>query len=176
MGQPYIGEIRIFAGNFNPLGWAMCDSSEPQAISENESLFVLIGTTYGGDGEETYCLPNLASRVPMHQGTGPDGVNYVIGEMSGTEQETLTTAQIPNHTHTELASTAPGTSQDPTGRVLAQATSSQPNLLMYGTDSVATMSNQAIGPAGGNQPHENTQPYLCLNFILSLFGIYPTPT
>jgi microcystin-dependent protein len=175
MGQPYIGEIRMFAGNFAPVGWSFC-SGQLLPISENGALFTLIGTTYGGDGEETFALPNLQSRVPLHMGTGPDGTNYQIGEMAGTEQETLTTQQIPNHSHVELASNSAATSQDPTGRVLALPNSAQPNLLFWGSDSFAAMNSQAIQPAGGSQPHENCQPFLCVNFIISMFGVFPSQT
>jgi microcystin-dependent protein len=175
MGQPYVGEIRLFAGNFAPNGWMFCEGAT-LPISENDVLFQLIGTTYGGDGQETFNLPNLASRVPIHMGTGPDGTTYQIGEMAGTEQETLTTQQIPNHNHPAIATNSQGTSQSPTGNVLATPTTAQPNVVMYGSDSVAQMNNQAIGPAGGSQPHENTQPFLCINFIISLFGIFPSQT
>jgi microcystin-dependent protein len=175
MGQPYVGEIRMFAGNFPPNGWMLCEGA-PLPISENDVLFQLIGTTYGGDGEETFNLPNLASRIPIHMGTGPDGTTYQLGEMAGTEQETLTIQQIPNHNHPAQASTSQGTSQSPAGAVLAQVTTSQAGTLMYGSDSVAAMNNQSIGPAGGSQPHENTQPFLCINFIISLFGIFPSQT
>jgi len=175
MGQPYVGEIRMFAGNFPPVGWMFCEGAT-LPISENEVLFQLIGTTYGGDGESTFNLPNLASRSPLHMGTGPDGTTYQIGESAGTEQETLTTQQIPNHSHPEVAANVAGTDQVPTGKVLAQATSTQQNLLFYGTDSVAAMNNQAIQPAGGSQPHDNMQPYLCINFIISLFGVFPSQT
>ncbi len=107
MPEPYIGEIRMFAGNFAPVGWMFCEG-QTLPISENDALFTLIGTTYGGDGQETFNLPNLASRVPIHMGTGPDGTTYQIGEMAGTEQETLTTQQIPIHNHQLMASTGPG--------------------------------------------------------------------
>jgi microcystin-dependent protein len=175
MGQPYVGEIRMFAGNFPPNGWMFCEGA-PLAISENDVLFQLIGTTYGGDGEETFNLPNLASRVPMHMGTGPDGTTYQIGEMAGTEQETLSIQQIPNHTHPEVVAQVAATSQSPAGKVLAEPQSAQPGFVFWGSDSVAAMNAQAIQPAGGSQPHENTQPFLCINFIISLFGIYPSPT
>ena len=175
MGQPYIGEIRMFAGNFAPVGWAFCNG-QAMPISENDALFTLISTTYGGDGQETFNLPNLQSRVPMHMGTGPSGTTYQIGEMAGTEQETLSVQQIPSHSHVELASNSQATSQDPTGRVLALPNSSQPNLIFWGSDSVATMNPQAIQVTGGSQPHENTQPFLCINFIISLYGIFPTQT
>src|SRR5687767_6533995 len=121
MAQPFVGEIRIFAGNFAPNGWMFCEG-QTLPISENETLFGLIGTTYGGDGEETFNLPNLASRVPIHQGTGPDGTTYQIGEMAGTEQETLTAQQIPNHSHPMAASTAVAQNPEATAHVLAQST------------------------------------------------------
>lgn len=175
MGQLYVGEIRMFAGNFAPNGWMFCEGAT-LPISENEMLFNLIGTTYGGDGQSTFNLPNLASRVPIHMGTGPSGTTYQLAEAAGTEQETLTVQQIPSHTHPEVAANVTGTDQIPTGKVLAQAVSSQPNLLFYGSDSVAQMNNQAIQPAGGSQPHENTQPFLCINFIISLFGVFPSQT
>src|SRR3954470_18788797 len=118
MAQPYVGEIRMFAGNFPPSGWMFCEGA-PLPISENDVLFQLIGTTYGGDGEQTFNLPNLASRVPIHMGTGPDGTTYQIGEMAGTEQETLSIQQIPIHNHPALATNSAGVSQNPSGAVLA---------------------------------------------------------
>jgi microcystin-dependent protein len=175
MGQPYVGEIRMFAGNFAPNGWMFCEGA-PLPISQYDVLFQLIGTTYGGDGEETFNLPNLASRVPIHQGTGPDGTTYQMGEMAGTEQETLSVQQIPVHNHPAQATNSQGTSQNPSGAVLASPTTAQPNTILYGNDSVAQMNNTAISAAGGNQPHENTQPFLCINFIISLFGIFPSQT
>jgi microcystin-dependent protein len=173
MAQPYVGEIRMFAGNFAPNGWMFCEG-QTLPISENEVLFQLIGTTYGGDGEETFNLPNLASRVPIHMGTGPDGTTYQLGEMAGTEQETLTVQQIPNHTHPLTGSTAPGNDPPPLGNVLAATPG---GIFLYYEGSVdANMNAQAITPAGGSQPHENTQPFLCINFIISLFGIFPSQT
>ena len=174
MGQPYVGEIRMFAGNFNPNGWMLCQG-QTLPIAENEVLFQLIGTTYGGDGEETFNLPNLSSRVPLHMGTNA-GITYQLGEMAGTEQETLTVNQIPSHTHPELVANVPATDQAPTGKILALPTSTQPNLIFWGSDSVVAMNSNAIQPAGGSQPHENMQPFLCLNFIISLFGRFPSQT
>jgi microcystin-dependent protein len=175
MAQPYIGEIRMFAGNFPPNGWMFCEGQQ-LAIAENDALFTLIGTTYGGDGQETFNLPNLASRVPIHMGTGPDGTTYQIGEMAGTEQETLTVQQIPAHNHSPLGTSALASQPLPTGGVLAPPNSSKAGILQYGSDSVVPMNAQSITPAGGSQPHENTQPFLCINFIISLFGIFPTQT
>jgi microcystin-dependent protein len=169
---PFVGEIRMFAGNFAPNGWMFCEG-QPLPISENEVLFQLIGTTYGGDGEETFNLPNLASRVPIHMGTGPSGTTYQIGEMAGTEQETLTTQQIPVHNHPYLASNNAGTQVSPNGNVMCAS----PTIDYYVVDTpTAAMNAAAVQPVGGSQPHENTQPFLCINFIISLFGVFPSQT
>jgi microcystin-dependent protein len=169
---PYVGEIRMFAGNFAPNGWMFCEG-QTLPISENEVLFQLIGTTYGGDGEETFNLPNLASRVPIHMGTGPDGTTYQLGEMAGTEQETLTTQQIPSHNHAYLASTNSGTQIDSNGNVMCAS----PTVDYWVVDTpTAPLAASALGPVGGSQPHENTQPFLCINFIISLFGVFPSQT
>jgi microcystin-dependent protein len=169
----YVGEIRMFAGNFAPNGWMFCEG-QTLPISENDVLFQLIGTTYGGDGEETFNLPNLASRVPIHMGTGPSGITYQIGEMAGTESETLSVQQIPNHTHPLTARQGNGDSTNPAGKVLAAAASSM-QALIVDTPSVP-MSPQMVTPAGGSQPHENCQPFVCINYIISLFGIFPSQT
>lgn len=162
----------MFAGNFAPNGWMFCEG-QPLPISENEVLFQLIGTTYGGDGEETFNLPNLASRVPVHMGTGPSGTTYQIGEMAGTEQETLTTQQIPNHTHPLVVSTAGGNLNAPGGNVTGESAA----VKIYIDDTpTAAMNAAAVTPTGGSQPHENTQPFLCINFIISLFGVFPSQT
>ena len=162
----------MFAGNFAPAGWMFCEGA-PLAISENEVLFQLIGTTYGGDGESTFNLPNLASRVPIHMGTGPDGTTYQIGEMAGTESETLTTQQIPSHTHPYTVTNDTTVGTNPTGLVLGQST--QAKLYIDDVPNVNT-APQSIGAAGGSQPHENCQPFLCINFIISLFGRFPSQT
>lgn len=169
---PYVGEIRMFAGNFAPNGWMFCEG-QTLPIAENEVLFQLIGTTYGGDGEETFNLPNLASRVPIHMGTGPDGTTYQIGEMAGTEQETLTTQQIPVHTHTFVASTSVASISTPVGNLLGEQGTI--NLFLVDAPNQA-MNASSVTPAGGSQPHENTQPFLCINFIISLFGVFPSQT
>lgn len=173
MAQPYVGEIRLFAGNFPPNGWLFCEG-QTLPIAENEVLFQLIGTTYGGDGEETFNLPNLASRVPIHMGTGPDGTTYQIGEMAGVEQVTLTSQQIPNHTHAMLASTVTGTQPSPVGGLLA--TTGGGISLYYEGAVDSNLNSQTVIPEGGSQPHENTQPFLCINHIISLFGVFPSPT
>ena len=172
MGTPYVGEIRMFGGNFAPAGWAFCNG-QLLPISENETLFQLIGTTYGGDGQTTFALPDLRGRLPLHQGTGPTGITYIIGETGGAEQVTLTPNQIPVHSHALLASADPANSPNPGAHLLSEPLSTTP----YIQDTPGTaLSPQAIVPAGGSQPHDNRQPYLCVNFIISLFGIFPSPT
>jgi microcystin-dependent protein len=172
MAQPFVGEIRMFAGNFPPAGWLFCDG-QLLPISENEVLFQLIGTTYGGDGESTFALPNLQSRIPIHMGTGPDGITYQIAEMAGVESVTLTTQQI--HTHAQLCSSGAGAKvADP-----VNAVASTTDLSQYSTaGALVSMGNPAMlsDIAGGSQPHENVMPFLCVNYIISLFGIFPSQT
>jgi microcystin-dependent protein len=163
----------MFAGNFEPAGWMFCDG-RLLPISENEVLFQLIGTTYGGDGEETFALPNLQGRLPIHQGSG-GGSTYQMGEMAGVESVTLTTQQIPNHTHSLLATSVLASSPDPGGNVLAQSRTAAVDL--YLEDSPTTpLAPTSITAVGGSQPHENMHPYLCINYIISLFGIFPSQT
>jgi microcystin-dependent protein len=169
MPEPYIGEIRMFGGNFAPAGWAMCDGQQ-LPISENDALFTLIGTTYGGDGQETFNLPNLQSRVPMHVGNG-----LVLAEAAGTETVTLTTQQIPIHTHAMLCAGTIATSSAPQDNVLAGTQAA--TLTPYGSDNPpVNLSPNSVSPVGGSQPHENMQPYLCITFIISLYGIFPQQT
>ena len=172
MGEPYVGEIRMFAGNFAPNGWMFCEG-QTLPISENETLFNLIGTTYGGDGQETFMLPNLQSRVPIHMGTGPSGTTYQLAEASGVEQVTLTSQQIPGHTHPFTATTTGGSINTPGGNCVAESAAVK---IFLSDVAAGTMSTSAISPAGGSQPHENCQPFLCINFIISLFGVFPTQT
>ncbi|HEX8401113.1 MAG TPA: tail fiber protein [Allosphingosinicella sp.] len=176
MAQPYVGEIRMFAGNFAPAGWLFC-AGQTLPISENDVLFQLIGTTYGGDGEVTFNLPNLQSRIPIHRGNGPDGVIYPIGEAAGVESVTLTTQQIPAHNHPLLVSNAAGTLA-PGNSILTVPSGSQGGLRTYNNVATpnVTLHPQSVGPVGGSQPHDNMQPYLCVNFIISLFGLFPSPT
>jgi microcystin-dependent protein len=172
MPEPYVGEIRMFAGNFAPAGWMLCQG-QTLPISENEILFQLIGTTYGGDGESTFNLPNLASRVPIHMGTGADSVTYQIGEAAGTESVTLTTQQIPIHTHAMLATADIGGATTPLSNILAQSNT----IKAYAAASpTLAMAASSVGPQGGSQPHENCQPFLVINFIISLFGRFPSQT
>lgn len=177
MAQPYVGELRIFAGNFAPAGWQFCDGSL-LPISENEVLFQLIGTTYGGDGQETFAVPDLRGRVPIHMGTSTLGTTYVIGEQGGVEQVGLTPNQIPSHSHPAVA-TATGQTLSPQGAFFATVTSTQAGANAYApaaTTPTVAMVPASISQAGGNQPHENMQPTLFVNYIISLFGIFPSPT
>jgi len=171
MSNPFVGEIRMFGGSFAPVGWALCQG-QTIPIAENDTLFTLIGTTYGGDGQETFNLPDLQGRAPVHMGQGP-GISqtYTIGEQAGVESVTLTTQTIPIHTHALLASTNTALDNSPTNNVLAAGISTK----MY-TEDVANqpMNGNAITPVGGSQPHENMQPFLVITFIISLFGIFPT--
>jgi microcystin-dependent protein len=175
MSQPYVGEIRMFGGNFAPAGWMFCDG-QTLPISENDTLFNLIGTTYGGDGQETFNLPNLQSRVPLHAGTGPGGITYQLGEAAGVESVTLTVNQIPNHTH-PLAVTNNGQVLAPTtSTIIATPTGGPQGAKTFVAAAADTqLSNTSILPTGGSQPHDNMQQYLVINFIISLFGIYPSP-
>jgi len=167
MAQPYVGEIRIFAGNFAPAGWMFCEG-QLLPISENETLFQLIGTTYGGDGESTFALPDLRGRIPIHQGNG-----FILAETGGAEEITLTVNQISAHAHPLLASASAGQQSSPSNLVLAAVTGSD---IYSGDTPLANMSPLAVSSVGGSQPHTNFQPYLCVNFIISLFGIFPSPT
>ena len=171
MSSPYIGEIRMFGGSFAPAGWAFC-SGQLLPISENDTLFNLIGTTYGGDGQETFALPDLQGRVPLHAGQGPGiSQNYQLGEKAGVETVTLSTAQLPSHTHSMLASTDNGTTPNPKDNILATTQTTTPYIALPAT---TPLTSQSILPIGGSQPHENMQPYLVVSFIISLFGIFPS--
>jgi microcystin-dependent protein len=159
----------MFAGSFAPAGWMFC-SGQLIPISENDSLFVVIGTQFGGDGQSTFALPNLQSRVPMHQGTLGAQTN-TIGEAAGTESVTLTIQQIPVHTHALLASDTISNTQTPGGNVGARGSGQ----IYTSNESLTSMSTQSVSPIGGSQPHENVQPYLAISFIISLFGVFPPP-
>lgn len=167
MAQPYVGEIRMFAGNFAPAGWMFCEG-QLLPISENETLFQLVGTTYGGDGQSTFALPDLRGRLPIHMGNG-----FILAETGGTEEITLTVSQIPAHSHPLLASTSSGTLATPINNLLAESVSINPYIQDQAN---SNMNAAAVSAVGGSQPHTNFQPYLCINFIISLFGIFPSPT
>ena len=169
MGEPYIGEIRMFAGNFAPAGWAFC-AGQLMPISENDTLFTLIGTTYGGDGQETFGLPDLQGRVPVHQGQG-----FLPGQMGGTESVTLTVNQIPQHNHAVLATNDTATTTAPANQLLAASTGA--TVSPYGTDQPqSAIQPQSVSMAGNSQPHDNVQPFQCINYIISLFGTFPQQT
>lgn len=173
MAQPYVGEIRMFAGNFAPAGWMFCNG-QLLAISENQTLFQLIGTTYGGDGETTFALPNLQSRIPLHMGSF-GGQTFQLAESAGTETVTLSTQQIPTHTHPLLCAASGGIPNSNPKLGFWAAT----DQMQYSTAAgAAAMGNPAIhsDPAGGSQPHDNLMPFLCVNFIISLNGIFPSQT
>jgi microcystin-dependent protein len=170
MAQPYVGEIRMFGGNFAPAGWMFCDG-QLLPISENDTLFNLIGTTYGGDGQSTFALPDLRGRLPMHWGTGPGGITYQLAETGGVEEVTLTTNQIPIHNHAFLGSKDTANQSSPVGFVPA---ASNVVSIYAGSPPSSNMANQMLQADGGSQPHTNFQPYLCINFIISLFGIFPS--
>jgi microcystin-dependent protein len=166
-GEPFVGEIRMFGGNFAINGWAFCNG-QLLPIGEYEALFGLIGTTYGGDGENTFALPNLQGRMPLHQGT--KGGTFVIGQSGGEETVTLVTTQIPVHSHVPLGSSAGGTTGTPTGT--SWATLNLGNA--YSTSAPVTAMNAgALATAGQNQPHDNMSPYVAVTFIIALFGIFP---
>jgi microcystin-dependent protein len=167
MAQPYVGEIRMFAGNFAPAGWMFCEG-QLLPISENETLFQLVGTTYGGDGQSTFALPDLRGRVPLHQGNG-----FILAETGGVEQVTLTVPQLPAHSHPLLGSTNTASSPTATNQIIGKSTTIDAFINAQPSDPLA---GTAITPIGGSQPHNNMQPYLCVDFIISLFGIFPSPT
>lgn len=172
MSTQYIGEIRMFGGNFAPAGWAFCDGSL-LPISENDALFALIGTTYGGDGQTTFGVPDLRGRLPVVQGTGPDGTTYVMGQMGGTETVTLTQGQLPAHAHPLMASPGPASETSPAGHVLARSTSVR---AYTEREPIVAMGSLFDQHTGGGQPHENMQPYLPVSFIIALFGVFPSQT
>lgn len=171
MSDPYIGEIRMFAGNFAPQGWRFCQG-QLLPISEYDALFNLIGTTYGGDGQQTFALPNLQSRAPIHMGQGSGTSNYIIGQNGGVENVTLSVQQIPNHNHLVTVANVPANSGRAGGNLLAA--SSGPTAYINAAPAAA-MNAKSLDLAGGTQPHTNLQPLLAINFIISLNGIYPTP-
>jgi microcystin-dependent protein len=170
MSTPYVGEVRLVGFNFQPSGWNFCNGALI-SIAENSTLFALIGTTYGGDGQQTYGLPNLQGRTPIHQGQNSLGGNYVLGQGGGVENVTISPNQYPLHTHTLLGSSNPGTSNSPTGNLPAGYSGA------YSAGapvSALTMNNSILLGSGGNQPHSNMQPYLVLNWVISFFGVFPS--
>jgi microcystin-dependent protein len=175
MSQPYVGEIRMFAGNFAPVGWAFCDGSR-QAISQNPTLFDLIGTTYGGDGQATFGLPNLLGRVPIHAGNLLGGSTYVVGQQGGTEAVALTVNQVPSHNHTWSVMSGASTADKEKlpGGYLANGSAPGNTVYINNTSPLVQLSPSMVGASGGSQPHNNVAPYLAITFIISLVGIFPT--
>jgi microcystin-dependent protein len=171
MTQPYVGEIRMFGGSFAPDGWDFCNG-QLIPISENDTLFNLIGTTYGGDGQETFALPDLRGRIPIHAGQGPSiSQNYQLGQNGGAEAVVLTTQQIPVHNHALLASTDPANTPNPGGNVLSAPVTATP---FFQAAPNIPMNSGILAPQGGSQPHDNMMPFLCISFIISKFGIFPS--
>ena len=170
MSEPFVGEIRMFAGNFAPRGWAFCDG-QLLAVSQNDALFSLLGTIYGGDGRTTFGLPDLRGRLPIHAGSGPNLSPRRLGAKSGAENVTLTVNQLPSHTHTYQASTNFADETAPAGNVLAQPTALSP---YFEAAPVTNMATDAVTAVGGSRSHTNLMPFLCINFIIALFGIYPS--
>jgi len=166
MAQPYVGEIRMFGGNFAPAGWMFCEG-QLLPISENETLFNLIGTTYGGDGQSTFALPDLRGRLPIHWGNW-----FILAETGGAEGITLTVQQMPVHSHSFVGTTSVPNDTNATNNVVGQASGFFPYL---NAPPLATMAAGSVSPIGGSQPHTNFQPYLCVDFIISLFGLFPQP-
>lgn len=170
MATPFLSEIRIFGFNFAPVGWAFC-SGQILSIAQNTALFSLLGTTYGGNGTQTFALPDLRGRTPAHQGSGLGLTTRVEGEVYGTESVTLLPTEIPQHTHTPMASSAGATATSPSANVWA----AQPDgYYAYASGGGAPMQPAALATAGGSQPHENRQPYLVLNFCIALTGVFPS--
>jgi microcystin-dependent protein len=174
MSAPYIGEIRMFAGNFAPAGWMFCEG-QLLPISNYETLFNLIGTTYGGDGQNTFGLPDLRGRVPIHQGTGPGLPPVNLAQTGGSPTVTITVSTMASHSHPYVASTTLSAQggASPQGNVVAQSSTAK---MYIAANPTADLAANAIGNTGGSQPHENMQPYLCVDFIIALFGVFPSQT
>ena len=169
MSEPFVGEVRMFAGNFAPRGWAFCDG-QLLAVSQNDALFSLLGTIYGGDGRTTFGLPDLRGRIPIHAGSGPGLSPRRLGAKAGSENETLTVNQLPSHTHTWKATTAIAQNRSPGSNALASPTGD----LYAAVANQTSLRSAAISNVGGSRSHSNLMPYLCINYIIALFGIYPS--
>ena len=173
MSEPFIGEIRMFAGTFAPQGWAFCDG-QLLLVSQYDALFSLLGTVYGGDGRSTFGLPDLRGRIPIHAGSGPGLSTRSLGSKGGTEAETLTLNQLPSHTHQLVATSATGDSDDPAGRQLAMP--SNDNFYTAETNADTTLASEAVADTGSAASVSNLMPTLCVHFIIALVGIYPSRT
>ncbi len=172
MSEPFVGEVRMFAGNFAPRGWAFCDG-QLLAVSQNDALFSLLGTIYGGDGRTTFGLPDMRGRLAIHAGSGPGLSPRRLGAKAGSENETLTVNQLPSHTHDVHASNAAGSSTNPTGNFARDTAGSDIYIQDLSATNTALNSN-AISNVGGSRSHTNLMPFLCINYIIALFGIYPS--
>lgn len=169
MSEPFVGEIRMFAGNFAPRGWAFCDG-QLLAVSQNDALFSLLGTIYGGDGRSTFGLPDLRGRIPVHAGTGPGLSPRRLGAKGGAEQVTVTVNQLPSHQHPLRASSAAANQESPANNLTAQPTGA----LYSNVGPFVNLNNAAVSRVGGSRGHTNLMPFLCIHFIIALVGIYPS--
>jgi microcystin-dependent protein len=169
MAQPYVGEIRLFAGNFAPAGWEFCNG-QLMPIADNVTLYQLLGTTYGGDGMETFALPDMRGRIPLHMGDA-GGFSAQLGQAAGVEAVALTVSQMPSHRHTLVGTSDPSLVRSVAGGVFGRGASD-----VYASEfDPVTLAPPSVNSKGGSQPHENMQPYLCISYIISLFGIFPSP-
>ena len=173
MSEPFVGEIRMFAGNFAPQGWAFCDG-QLLAVSQNDALFSLLGTIYGGDGRTTFGLPDLRGRIPLHAGSGPGLSPRRLGASGGAENVTLTANQMPSHTHDFRAVSEGGTDQSPQGGTFATVTAGNPYRTPQSGLPFTSLNSGSVSSIGGSRSHTNLMPFLCINFIIALFGIYPS--
>ncbi len=171
MSEPFVGEIRMFAGNFAPRGWAFCDG-QLLAVSQNDALFSLLGTIYGGDGRTTFGLPDMRGRIPIHAGSGPGLSPRRLGAKGGSEKETLTVNQSPSHSHTWRATTTSASNRSAVGFAYAQPVNT--DVYSDNVSSTTAFNNAMVGNSGGSRSHTNLQPFLCIHFIIALFGIYPS--
>lgn len=171
MVDPFVGEIRMFAGEFPPSGWALCDG-QILSVAQNEALFSLLGSSYGGDGQSTFGLPDLRGRIPIHYGSGPGLSTRSLGQKGGAENETISLAQLPSHEHSLQAAVGAGDSELPAGRQFATAETQQ----VFYRERVPEqeLSQSIVQEAGGGQPHDNVMPFICVNFIIALFGVLPS--
>jgi microcystin-dependent protein len=168
MSEPFVGEVRMVGFNFAPVGWFLCDG-QLLSISQNEVLFNLIGTIYGGDGQSTFALPNLQGRIPIHQGTSDQGT-WVMGQSSGTETVTLSANEMPEHSHLLSANSGAGTQSSPSGGVWAESSLNQ----FSGGSATEQMAATSLGSSGSSQSHDNMPPYTCINFVIANVGIFPS--
>lgn len=173
--DPFVAEIRIFPFNFAPKGWAFCDG-QILPLSQNTALFSLLGTTYGGDGKSNFALPNMQGNAPMHPGQGPGLSPHDLGETGGSDTVTLIESEIPSHSHSLMSSTTNSSKPSPGGNVLARVTGASPYVAGTPAPPLVQFSSNALAPAGGDQPHNNMQPYLTLNFCIALQGVFPPRT